>query len=69
MVLYLAGLQGIPPHLYEAADIDGAGRYSQLFRITLPLLAPTTYFVVIVYFIGALQVFVQMYIMTCRTTF
>ena len=69
MVLYLAGLQSIPPHLYEAADIDGAGRLSKMFRITLPLLAPTTYFVVIVYFIGALQVFVQMYIMTCRTTF
>ena len=69
MVLYLAGLQSIPPHLYEAADIDGAGRFSKMFRITVPLLAPTTYFVVIVYFIGALQVFVQMYIMTCRTTF
>lgn len=69
MVLYLAGLQSIPPHLYEASDIDGAGRFSKMFRITVPLLAPTTYFVVIVYFIGALQVFVQMYIMTCRTTF
>jgi len=64
MVIYLAGLQGIPPHLYEAAEIDGAGRRAQLFRITLPLLAPTTFFVVIVYFIGALQVFVQSFIMT-----
>lgn len=64
MVIYLAGLQGIPPHLYEASEIDGAGRISTFFRITLPLLAPTTYFVVIVYFIGALQVFVQVYIMT-----
>jgi ABC-type sugar transport system permease subunit len=69
MVLYLAGLQSIPPHLYEASEIDGAGRLSKMFRITVPLLAPTTYFVVIVYFIGALQVFVQMYIMTCVTTF
>ncbi len=64
MVIYLAGLQGIPPHLYEAADIDGAGKYSKFFRITMPLLAPTTYFVVIVYFIGALQMFVQVLIMT-----
>ena len=64
MVIYLAGLQGIPPHLYEAAEIDGAGRRSTFFRITLPLLAPTTFFVVIVYFIGALQIFVQVFIMT-----
>ena len=66
MVIYLAGLQGIPPHLYEAAEIDGAGRISQMFRITVPLLAPTTYFVVIVYFIGALQMFVQVFIMSCN---
>jgi multiple sugar transport system permease protein len=64
MVIYLAGLQGIPPHLYEASEIDGAGRVSQFMRITLPLLAPTTFFVVIVYFIGALQMFVQVWIMT-----
>jgi multiple sugar transport system permease protein len=64
MVIYLAGLQGIPAHLYEAAKIDGAGRISTFLRITVPLLGPTTYFVVIVYFIGALQMFVQVYIMT-----
>jgi multiple sugar transport system permease protein len=64
MVIYLAGLQGIPPHLYEAAEIDGAGRLSTFWRITLPMLAPTTFFVVIVYFIGALQLFVQVFIMT-----
>ncbi len=64
MVIYLAGLQGIPPHLYEAAEIDGAGSISTFFRITLPLLAPTTFFVVLVYFIGALQIFVQVFIMT-----
>ena len=66
MVIYLAGLQGIAPHLYEAAEIDGAGRVSTFFRVTLPLLAPTTFFVVIVYFIGALQIFVQIFIMTTR---
>ena len=64
MVIYLAGLQGVPAHLYEASEIDGAGRLSQFFRVTVPLLAPTTFFVVIVYFIGALQMFVQVYVMT-----
>ena len=64
MVIYLAGLQGVPPHLYEAAQIDGAGRVSSFFRITLPMLAPTTFFVVIMFFIHALQMFVQVLIMT-----
>ena len=64
MVIYLAGLQGIPGHLYEAAEIDGAGRISQFLKVTFPLLAPTTFFVVIVYFIGALQMFIQVMIMT-----
>ena len=64
MIIYLAGLQGIPGHLYEAAEIDGAGRVSQFWKVTVPLLAPTTFFVVIVYFIGALQMFIQVLIMT-----
>ncbi|MDP6349531.1 MAG: sugar ABC transporter permease [Chloroflexota bacterium] len=66
MVIYLAGLQGIPPHLYEATEIDGASGAYKFFRITLPLLAPTTFFVVIMYFIHALQIFVQIFIMTAR---
>ena len=66
MVIYLAGLQGIPPHLYEAAEIDGAGGWQRFWRVTAPLLAPTTFFVVIVYFIGALQMFVQVWIMTTQ---
>jgi len=66
MVIYLAGLQGIPPHLYEAAEIDGAGGWQRFWRVTFPLLAPTTFFVVIVYFIGALQMFVQVWIMTTQ---
>ena len=65
MVICLAGRQSIPPDLYEAAEIDGAGRISKMFRIVIPLLAATTYFVVIVYFIVALQVFVQVLLMTC----
>ncbi len=66
MVIYLAGLQGIPPHLYEAAEIDGANGWRKFTKVTGPLLAPTTFFVVIVYFIGALQMFVQVWIMTTQ---
>lgn len=64
MVIYLAGLQGIPEHLYEAARVDGANAWQRFWKITLPLLSPTTFFVFIVYFIGALQMFVQSWILT-----
>ncbi|MFI7445308.1 carbohydrate ABC transporter permease [Nonomuraea indica] len=62
-VLFLAGLQGIPRHYYEAAEIDGAGRLRQFFRITLPLLTPTTFFVLVITMINALQVFDLVYLM------
>ncbi|NUR84904.1 MAG: sugar ABC transporter permease [Nonomuraea sp.] len=62
-VLFLAGLQGIPRHYYEAASIDGAGRVRQFFRITLPLLTPTTFFVVVITMINALQVFDLIFLM------
>ncbi|MER6576907.1 sugar ABC transporter permease [Nonomuraea sp. NPDC001023] len=62
-VLFLAGLQGIPRHYYEAASIDGAGRVRQFFRITLPLLTPTTFFVVVITLINTLQVFDLVYLM------
>jgi multiple sugar transport system permease protein len=64
MVLYLAGLQGIPRSLYEAAAIDGASRWRQIWHITIPLITPTTFFVVIMTLIGSFQVFDQAYIMT-----
>jgi multiple sugar transport system permease protein len=64
MVLYLAGLQGIPRSLYEAAEIDGAGRWQRFGQITVPLLTPTTFFVIIITLIGSFQVFDQAYIMT-----
>jgi len=64
MVIYLAGLQGIPVHLYESAEIDGAGSWAKFWAITLPLLSPTTFFVVVVWFIGALQMFVQVLVLT-----
>jgi multiple sugar transport system permease protein len=64
MVIYLAGLQGIPEQLYEAARVDGANGWQRFWKITLPLLSPTTFFVFVVYFIGALQMFVQSWILT-----
>jgi ABC-type sugar transport system permease subunit len=64
MVIYLAGLQGIPHHLYEAARIDGAGRWQQFRSITWPLLKPTTAFILVISVIGASQVFAQVYVMT-----
>ncbi len=64
MVIFLAGLQGIPHTLYEAAIIDGAGPVRRFFRITLPLLKPTVFFVLVTSLIGSFQVFTQIYIMT-----
>lgn len=63
-VIYLAGLQNIPPHLYEAAAIDGANIWQRFWRITLPLLTPTLFFELVLSLIGAFQVFTQSYIAT-----
>ncbi|MHB0875510.1 MAG: carbohydrate ABC transporter permease [Anaerolineae bacterium] len=64
MVLWLAGLQGVPEEMYEAAWIDGAGR-SQVFRfVTFPMLKPTTIFIVMIAMIGAFQVFGPQYMLT-----
>ncbi|MFB3883016.1 MAG: carbohydrate ABC transporter permease, partial [Armatimonadota bacterium] len=64
MVIYLAGLQGIPGHLYEAALLDGATPWQRFKAITWPLLKPTTAFIFVVSIIGASQVFAQVYVMT-----
>lgn len=64
MLIYLAGLQGIPEYLKEAAAIDGANRWQSFFKITLPLLQPTTFFIFVTSLIGAFQVFDQVYVMT-----
>ncbi len=64
MVIFLAGLQGIPDIYYEAARIDGANSFQRFKGITLPLLMPTTLFVIIMSTISALQVFTQVYVMT-----
>jgi multiple sugar transport system permease protein len=64
MLVFLAGLQGIPESLYEAAKIDGANARQSFFRITLPLLKPTLLFVGVTQFIAQMQVFGQPLIMT-----
>ncbi len=57
MVIFLAGLQGVPPQLYEAASLDGASRWQQFLHITVPMLSPTTFFVLVTTLINCLQVF------------
>lgn len=64
MVIWLAGLKGIPVHLYEAAEIDGAGPIRKFFNITLPMLSPYIFFNLIMGIIGTMQIFTQAYIMT-----
>ncbi len=64
MLVFIAGLQGIPESLYEAAKIDGAGPLQTFRRITLPLITPTMLFVVVTQFIAHMQVFAQPYIIT-----
>lgn len=63
-VLFLTGLQNIPAEYYEAASIDGAGRWQQFRRITVPLLSPITFFALIISLINSFQVFDQVYVMT-----
>ncbi|MDP8962915.1 MAG: sugar ABC transporter permease [Cyanobacteriota bacterium] len=62
MVIYLAALQDIPVSLYEAATIDGANKWDQFISITLPLLKPVTFFIVVMGVIGTFQLFDQSYI-------
>lgn len=64
MTIFLAGLQGVPGELYEAATIDGATARQKFMKITVPMIAPTTYFVALMALIGSLQVFDQVWIMT-----
>ncbi len=64
MVILLAGLQGIPTHLYESAALDGAGPCQRFTRITLPMLSPTLFFVITVSLINAFQAFDSVYLLT-----
>ena len=62
-LIYLNGLSAIPRHLYEAAEVDGAGRFRRFFSITLPLLSPTTYFLSMLGVIGTFKAFTQLYVL------
>jgi multiple sugar transport system permease protein len=64
LILFIAGIQNIPRHLYEAASIDGANGWHQFRHITIPMLGPTLFFAVVVGSISAFQVFDQAYVMT-----
>ncbi|WP_309072629.1 carbohydrate ABC transporter permease [Arthrobacter sp.] len=64
MLLYLAALQSVPRHLYEAAALDGAGAWQQFRNITVPMVRPVTFFLVVTSVIGGSQVFVEINIMT-----
>jgi ABC-type sugar transport system permease subunit len=64
MIIFLAGLKGIPEELYEAARIDGANAWQQFWNITLPLLRPVTFFLLVTSIIGSFQVFDQIYVLT-----
>jgi multiple sugar transport system permease protein len=64
MIIYLAGLQGIPEELYEAAVLDGAGTWQKFWYVTIPMLSPTIFFNLIMSVIGSFQVFGAAYVMT-----
>jgi len=64
MVILLAGLHAVPQHLYEAASIDGAGAWRRFVNVTLPMLSPTLFFVLVISVIGSFQVFDQVYVLT-----
>ena len=63
-IVWLAGIKGIPKHLYEAAEIDGAGWFSRLWNVTFPMLTPYIFFNMIMGLIGTFQMFTQAYVMT-----
>ena len=64
MVIFLAGLQGIPVHLYEAAEIDGANYWQRFWNVTIPMMSPVIFFNLVIGLINALQNFVPGYLMT-----
>lgn len=64
MIIYLAGLQGIPEQLYEAADIDGASTWQQFLNVTLPMLSPVIFFNLILTIVGSFQIFTQAFVLS-----
>jgi multiple sugar transport system permease protein len=64
LIIYIAGLQSIPPDLYEAADIDGASGWQKLMKITLPMLSPTTFFLLVTGIISSFKIFDLIWVLT-----
>jgi multiple sugar transport system permease protein len=64
MLIFLAGLQGIPKEIYEAASLDGANSWKKTIKITIPLMVPTIVFVLVMLTIGGFNVFLSVYVMT-----
>lgn len=64
MIVFLAGLQGVPRHLYEAVEVDGGNAWHRLWHITIPMLTPTILFNLVLSIIASLQTFIQPYVMT-----
>jgi multiple sugar transport system permease protein len=67
MVIYLAALQGVPQALYEAAEVDGASVWQRVRHITIPLVSPTTFFLLVIQMLGAFQIFEEPFVMTANT--
>ena len=67
VVIYLSGLANVPAELDEAARVDGAGAWSRFWRVTWPLLTPTTYFLLFINLIGSFKVFAPVYVFTAGT--
>lgn len=63
-IIYLAGLQNIPVHLYDAADVDGANKWQKFWHVTLPMLSPILFFQVVVELIGVFQTFTPAYVVS-----
>lgn len=64
MVLFIAAIQQVSRSLYEAAELDGAGKFKSFFNVTLPMITPTVFLTVVMTVIGSLKVFGQIYVMT-----
>ena len=67
MVIYLSALQGVPQTLYEAAKVDGASLWQRIRHITIPLVSPTTFFLLVIQMLGAFQIFEEPFVMTSNT--
>lgn len=64
MIIYLAGLQGVPKELHEAVDIDGGGYWHKLLHVTIPMVSPVIFFNVLMSLVSSFQVFTQAFMMT-----